>query len=58
MQNMISSSSRIVKKISARLLSDVARHPGNASFAASTAASTSAAVARSTSWVWTPVAGL
>src|SRR5207247_7503991 len=52
-----SSSSRIRKKISARLESDVARQTGNASSAASTAADTSSADARSTSCVCSPVAG-
>ena len=51
-------SSRMLKKSSARFASDIARHAGNACFAAWTAASTSSTVARSTSPVWRPVAGL
>ena len=43
--------------ISERLASDVARQAGNASAAAWTARSTSSVLARSTSCVWTPVAG-
>ena len=46
------------KKSSARLASDVARHAGNAAFAAWTAASTSSADAKSTAPVCRPVAGL
>ena len=53
-----SSSSRIRKKMSARLDSDVARHAGKASAATATAASISSVVAKSTSWVCSPVAGL
>ena len=51
-------SSRMRKKISARRPSETARHAGNASFAAWTALSTSSTVAKSTSPLWRPVAGL
>src|SRR5918996_2606426 len=53
-----SRSSRMRKNTSARLESDVARQPGSASFAASTAFETSCGVAKSTSCVCSPVAGL
>ena len=51
-------SSRMRKKISARRPSDVARQAGNACFAAWTARSTSSTVAKSTSPLCCPVAGL
>jgi hypothetical protein len=50
--------SRSLNKMSARLDSDVERHPQNASLAACTAASTSSTLAKSASWVCAPVAGL
>ena len=50
--------SRIRNKMSARLDNDVRRQPANASFAVATAASTSSALAKSTSCVCAPVAGL
>ena len=53
-----SSSSRILKKMSARLDNEVARQAGNASAAVATADSISSVVAKSTSWVRSPVAGL
>ena len=49
---------RMRKKRSARFDSDVARHAGNAAFAAATARSTSSLDAKSTSPVCLPVAGL
>jgi hypothetical protein len=52
-----SRSSRIWNIVSARFESDVARQPGNASVAAATACPTSSVVAKSTSWVCSPVAG-
>ena len=52
-----SMSSRIRNMMSARFDSEVARHAGNASRAASTALPTSPASAKSTSWVCSPVAG-
>src|SRR5215203_4691558 len=51
-------SSRILKSSSARFASDVARQAGKAAFAAATAAPTSSVVARSTSPVCCPSAGL
>src|SRR4051794_16741117 len=51
-------SSRMLKKISARFASDTCRHSTNAAFAACTAASTSSTVARSTAPVCLPLAGL
>ena len=53
-----SSSSRIWNIVSARFESDVARQAGKASAAAATASSTSVGLAKSTSWVCSPVAGL
>ena len=53
-----STSSLKAKRIFCRLLSEVSRHPGNASRAASTAQSTSPAVANDTSAAIRPVAGL
>ncbi len=52
-----SSSSRIWNITSDRFDRDVARHAGNASAAAATAWPTSSVVAKSTSWVCSPVAG-
>ena len=49
---------RMRNRISVRLLSDVARQAGKASRATRTAASTSSAVAKSTSRATSPVAGL
>ena len=51
-------SSRTRNRISARRESDVARHAGNAAFAAATARSTSSMDAKSTAPVCLPVAGL
>ena len=48
---------RIWNRISVRFESDVARQPGNAAFAAATAAPTSSTVAKSTSRASRPVAG-
>ena len=50
--------SRIRNRMSARLLSEVARQPTKASRATSIAASTSSTLAKSTSWLCSPVAGL
>ena len=49
---------RMRNMISVRLLSDVARQAGKASWAALTAASTSSTDAKSTSRATSPVAGL
>jgi len=46
------------KKSSARFASDIARHAGNAAFAACTARSISSTEAKSTAPVCCPVAGL
>ena len=51
-------SSRMRKKSSVRRESDIVRQPSKARFAAWTAASTSSAVAKSTSPLCSPVAGL
>jgi len=51
-------SSRTRKRIADFFDSEVARHAGNAAFAALTARSTSSTDAKSTAPLWRPIAGL